>query len=1135
MKNWTTAQKQAIDAKGSTLVTASAGTGKTAVLTEKVTSVMINEGVTVEELLVMTFSNAAAEEMKTRISNKLIEIIKDKNIPFRKRHPLYNQIKLLHTSHIQTIHSFCYDVVKKFYYEAGLDSNLKIGDSLEVAVLQRKAIKTVLESEYKNKDNVFIELLEYFDNSETVEDIFINAYEKIYNNINPEEWMAEAVEKYNVSEDEIPALIKDKLVSDFEKALALLNDAAFAADIADDEKLSKAIGVLETDIACVDSLLKLIKRDDISAFSGNILDDFGATIRFPSAYSDIKDTRNKAKDIVDKYKKTGFDIKEQTRRIKHMYPIVKKFCDIILEFDKEYSALKRLSSMIDFHDMERYANKILSNPSVSSIYRNTFKYVFVDEYQDTSPIQEAIISKICRQNNLFCVGDQKQSIYRFRASEPILFINRDNAYRNNEQKGQVIALNSNFRSNKNILDCANDVFYNITSASSEINYQQDDALVHGREDDGSISPVEVHLIDEKMKEDYPELNSDELEVLNIVKIINTKLKEQIFDTETGTYRNVRYGDIVVLCRKLTGLSEYITKIFGDNNIPYIIEKSGGLFSTVEIQNLLNILSLAEDMDNDIALISFIHEGFMGFNDDDLLRIRKVDYTKPLIDNIREISEDDSSTGIKARKFLEFMNALKTQERYLMLTDIVSFVLSSLNYIDYYAIQQNGKQRVANIKQFEQYVYNYEQNHAEKIRGFLDYIKEVKDANVIIDEAKVNYSDDSVHVTTIHKSKGLEYPIVIIPFMNKAFSSIDKRANVSIERTVGIGFRYFNLEAQEKGRTLIRDIVNDVISDKNKEEEMRLLYVAMTRAKENLIIQGTLNGTITGNPREAKSMMDWITSTIFAGVEDKDEVSVSLNGKWKLFAPTSDDLREYYDSEMKVVDKDTFLARYSLPPIKTEEITPSFNVDKNIPTAIPASKIFAVPSPDNMFKRPRNKKKYNASDVGSATHAFLKNLDFNADTSYFGLMEQRDEMVANGIIKQDIANMIDIANIDEFLTNDNLAKMIKSAEEIKREISISYIADSEQLNLFSGGTKKVLVRCVIDLLFKKDGKWYLVDYKTDRIEDPNDDNELTDKINGHKGQLSFYEMALIENMGIKVEDSYIVFLNIPKSFRIFDYE
>ena len=432
--------------------------------------------------------------------------------------------------------------------------------------------------------------------------------------------------------------------------------------------------------------------------------------------------------------------------------------------------------------------------------------------------------------------------------------------------------------------------------------------------------------------------------------------------------------------------------------------------------------------------------------------------------------------------------------------------------------------------------NYEQKHNDKIFGFLNYINELNNTQTIIDEAKVNYDENSIRITTIHKSKGLEYPIVILPFMGKAFSNIDKRINVNIDRNTGLGFKYFNLEKEEKGKTFIRTLIDDIISEKSKEEEMRLLYVAMTRAKEELVIQGTMSGSKTNaSLLDASCMLDWIVSTVISGSEDNVFDSTTslkaLKGSWKINVAQKEDIEEYIDKKIIPVDSETFLARYSLPSI-TKETTQISTIDRNIPTTISASRILL--EQENPFKTPKFKSKESAANIGTATHNFLRHVNFKGDTSYFGLLDQKEEIIEKGLMKADEANLVDLIKLEKFFDTD-LAQLISSADRIEKERSLSVIELADNVGFYSMNTKEILVRCILDLMFEKDGEWFLVDYKTDKINDENDDNELTNKILSHRTQLSFYEKAIKKIYGISIKDTYIVFLDIGKAFKIFKQE
>ena len=366
-------------------------------------------------------------------------------------------------------------------------------------------------------------------------------------------------------------------------------------------------------------------------------------------------------------------------------------------------------------------------------------------------------------------------------------------------------------------------------------------------------------------------------------------------------------------------------------------------------------------------------------------------------------------------------------------------------------------------------------------------------------------------------------------MNKAFSTKDRRLNVSIEREIGLGFRYYNSEKKEKGKTVIRNIVDDAISLKSKEEEMRLLYVAMTRAKEKLIIQGTHSLAKIAFPEDANSMMDWILSSISDIGEENIEVNEALTGKWFVRILKDENITPWFrEHEEKVSSKD-FLNRFSLPVIKkqTQEDTVS-----NIPLAITSSRIFIdTANPENLFNRPKFAHSTNFADVGIANHTFFKHIDFTGDLSVDGLMIQRENMVNDGIFDKNTAALINIFKIESFLSNDPVAKMIINSDKLKREVSLSFIESSKFLGFSVAPERNVLVRSIVDLIFCKDGQWYLVDYKTDKIKNENDNAEIQERIETHRPQMELYKKAIKENLSIEIADTFLVFIDISKAISI----
>ena len=932
---WTEAQNKAINQKGSVLVSASAGTGKTAVLTERIVRLLTEDGVSIKNILVITFSNAAAKEMEERIKNKLSKCITDQSLKPAQRKLAYRQCKNFSLANIKTIHAFCKDVIARYYYKVGISSDFTVGNINTIEIMRKNIIREALEEEYKSKNPDFLKLVEYIDESENIEDVICKTCEKLDGIIDNEKWMLEAAEQYNI-DNTLPENVKKMIVEDFESVVKNYEKALKEIRLIEDKKAEKIRTGLKSEIITCNDIINKIKGNRADAITEEDLSCLATRITFPSdeAYAYSRFLRDKGKEIINKYKQNNITTDTQIKRIKAMYPIVKYFAGLCLKINKIFAGEKRSAKVIDFNDMEKFAYKILSDPTIANIYKGEFSKIFVDEYQDTNPIQEAIIENIARDNNLFCVGDLKQSIYRFRASDPTLFIARNDAYKRGEKYGTVISLNNNFRSSQNILNCANDVFYAVAPRSKEISYNTDEELVHKRNDDEQEVPVNLNLINvNNIKCEFPDITIDEAEVYNVISTIKNIIGKEIYDPETGGNRKAEYKDICVLCRKLSGVSEMFYRIFSEQNIPFTIEKPTELFKTIEVENLLGIVELAVNPRNDINLTAFMHMELLDFNDQDIIDIRKHNYTNSIYDNICEISKGKSVIASKCLRLLEFLDNLRNRERYYSISEIIDSIMDETHYTDFISVMKNGKQRLMNLDIFKQYVFEYEKESDTTLYGFIKFIKKIKDNNPLV-TAEINSTTDTnrVLITTIHKSKGLEYPIVILPFMGKGFNKNDKRSNVMIDAQSGIGFRFFDPEKRQKGKTLIREFISKNQSEKNIEEELRLLYVSMTRAKELLYIQGTISGA-SSFETDAKSTLDWLKFTVFPNdIAGKHGMIKTKTGLWQVSKEDIEGIREMiasrrYDTNVEDLKEKYFMPGL-MPPVKKDDDMNSENESSN---------------------------------------------------------------------------------------------------------------------------------------------------------------------------------------------------------------
>lgn len=1106
MTKWTESQEKAIKSKGSVLISASAGTGKTAVLTEKVAHAILEEKIDIDRMLIVTFSNNAANEMRERIRNKIYEIAVDKKYDRGTRNRMWNQLRLMGNSHIQTIHAFCNEVIRNNFdaLDISIDPNVSIADNYDVGIMKMNSAKNVLETQYAAPDAEFKALEAMISDSEPIEQVIIHFYDTISSYEHAWDWMEKAIEAYDT--DRLPDFAIQMILNDLEEAMAGYDHAIGMID-SSTTQMAKISETFYADYKMLEEAKRQVSANDFEGFS-ETLSNFGATVRFPSSkdgdYDEIKDARNNARDlIVGKYKKVAFDEKMQVNRIKAMYPLLKKLQEIIVAFDAEYSSQKRERNLIDFNDMEKFAHAILEKRA--PVYRDMFYRIFVDEYQDTNGIQESIINMISKQNNLFCVGDLKQSIYRFRSSDPLLFLQRKNLYSADSKQGNVISLSSNFRSAQNIIDCANDTFSNIARVSEEISYDEGDMLIKGREHEDETVPVEVVLVPDELAE-LAGVSNDEAEIYNMVNIIKNNIGTDIYDLKTGEVRKAEYGDIAILCRKLSGVTDSIARIFSANNIPFVIEKSGELLETMEVRILMNLMNLICNPDDDVRLISIMHLGLFGFTDEDIVKLKGGYYNNMLA----EIKKG-TRLGAKCADMLTFFESCKGKQKYMSLTSVAEYIISETTLLDYFAVMENAKQRIANIKEIQTHIRNYEKKNNGKIYGFCAYISDIIQSGTSMPEAKIGYGDNSVRITTIHKSKGLEYPIVIMGFCAKKFNQQDKRSNILADRDAGIGIRYYDHKNRIKGKNLFRTYVEAMSDKKGIEEEMRLLYVAMTRAREKLYIQGVANEAI-GNLQNAKSFLDWVLSTM------GEKSTCSRKGSWNISMPVFQDIFAKQETAPTVSNLD-FVKETTYVATGEKEET---EITEFVPLTLSASNKLKKTEVEQFSFAEPNFLGNDAKRIGTANHNFLKYLDFKKCVDEKGIEEEFERIAP--MMKEE-AKYVSLNKMKDFFCS-SIGQFITSCDEYMKEKHVNIIKKSKEMDYQQ--EKDILVRCIIDLVCVKDGKYYLIDYKTDHVKNPENEEELKEKASVHTEQLNLYKEALETVYGIQIETAYVAFLNYGKA-------
>lgn len=1189
--NWTKEQKDAIYEKDSNiLVAAAAGSGKTAVLVERIINKIITDKIDIDRLLVVTFTNAAASEMRERVLDaiykKLEENLEDEH--------LQRQITLLNKASICTIDSFCLEVVRNNFYELdNLSPNFRIADTTEIELLKQEVMEDIFENKYEEENKDFIKLINtytsYRDDS-PLKELILKVYSYIQSNPFPEKWLTEKIEMFNLS---------NKLEDDFSTTpwgKELLNEV--------EDELIDSIASLEAISKKMYGEPELEKfwqtiRNDIDMLQGlkNNLDGWdkayqiNQTLKFVTwprqkVESQIKDHAKQVRDDVKKKlskvldKILIYDSKQANQDIYDMYETLQKLKDMILEFDQEFSKRKREKNIVDFNDIEHLALHVLLKeengkikPSeVAKRYQEKYVEIAIDEYQDSNLVQEYILNSVSQGNNIFMVGDVKQSIYKFRQAMPELFLDKYGKYKNKEDKQQEdnlkIQLFKNFRSRDNILQFTNLIFQDIMSSKlGDIEYNQEEYLNLGADYPAIEQDLktEINIIDlseeqetegqnleEPLDSEDAEERIEDIElearfVANrIKKLVDEKF--QVWDRKKNRYRDITYKDIVVLLRSTSNSAPiYEQEILG-LDIPVFSDSSQEYLDSIEIQTIMSLLKVIDNPMQDIPLVTVLRSYIGKFTDDELVQIRLSDkydnfYTcmqKATIDVEKELKE-------KIVTFFDYLSKWRKEQEYLALDELIWKIYRDTGFYNYVGLMPNGELRQANLKMLFQKAKQYESANFKGLYNFINFIDKLRLSSGDLGSAKLIGEDDNViRIMSIHKSKGLEFPVVFLSNAGKQFNLMDLNESVLLHQEMGIGAKYIDYDKQIQYDTLSKAAIKNKILMETLSEEMRILYVALTRAKEKLIITGIkkdyqkdsekmleqveryskCNEKITPIlVKKYKKYLDWILLVYYYEKDKtkeminlkrykKQDLLMGLKRKEKENINVTEILeeKEFDYNQIQKIEK---ILNYSYPnqlatiiPTKTS-VT---NIKQMQQEEVYESKI-ELPKPE--FLKEEKEEKLTEVQKGTLIHLCLQKLDEKKDYDLQKIKELISELEQKQIITSKEAESINPFQILEF-TKSEIWKEVRNAKEVYREKPF-YINIPAKEIYEEEIEESILVQGIIDLYFiDKQNNLILVDYKTDYVE-KGKENELISK---YRKQLDIYQEALEQAYNKKVFKKYI---------------
>lgn len=1193
--SFTKEQQRVIDIRNNNvLVSAAAGSGKTAVLVERIVTLVCDPAnkIDIDELLVVTFTKAAAAEMRERILKRISkELEKDPGSAH-----LQKQYALVHRAMITTIDSFCQSVLRNHFQEIDLDPDFRVMDEGEKKLMRQDVLERLLEEKHAEADEAFMAAVDYFalggNNDEKLAEYILELEEYAESFDRPERFLEDRKNDYrNTAEQLKSGELGDfatryvggtlaECIKKYRKLAAIVNEAngpyMYAENIEKEleaiEKAESAKDIFELEKVIWqynDTLGRLSSKKDDS------VDDFKREY--------VKNVRDEVKGIVKKMIEDYFapSLETLAQRCNECADYMNTLLDLTLEFRKRMQELKRDKKVVDFSDLEHYALEILTTQdgqptTVALEYRDHYKEIMVDEYQDSNLIQDVILDAISNKESghydRFMVGDVKQSIYGFRQARPDLFLEKYNAYPATEGC-ERIDLSKNFRSRAEVLDSVNDVFDGIMHTDTgHIEYDESAKLYLGADypyfDDANPNGTELILFDSKLGDSLGDedenISGNESEAIVIAQKIrdlmdNFKVSETVTidGSEVRVPRALEYKDIVVLHRSPSSMADSISRIFEMWGIPVSISNGRGYFAVKEVQQVLQLLRAINNPLQEIPLFCAMKSVFGGFSDEEIARMKVNSDKKSFYEVVKE----------NAPAFIERLANYRQMATYRTIRELLQQIFDDYEYLDYVAALPGGLKRRANVEMLLSYATAFERTSYFGLYHFVRYIDQLEkynadgaaEADVLGENANV------VRFMSIHKSKGLEFPVTILAGMGHNFADKDLSNSINHDNMLGIGCEYVNIKTRTKQKTLRHRLISKKLKEDSRAEEMRLLYVAMTRAKEKLIMVGKISKAGDALTKalsridsrisyssfiDAKNLLSFVLPIlnrcrIRPTIVIADDIEQNEVKEQHLLAEKSDELlTSSAKADEELLKNIRARIAYEYPYKKLQQLSAK--------TTVSELKMAAMLDEDeeayNQFES-REKKTYIPSfrqekeEItgpvrGDSYHRIMEIIDYDRVLGVVcaGIPATYEEFVARAGKKEVQRVLAEYLNdelrehriteicrkavndkkLTEFLTSRLCYRMWRSKAigKLKREQPFVLSVSAARLDADFPADEKVIIQGIIDAYFVEDGKIVLLDYKTDSLE------KGEEFIARYSAQLEYYQEAIERLTGLEVSEKYM---------------
>ncbi len=1211
---WTPEQWRAITARGNNLlVAAGAGAGKTAVLVERIIRRLTDPQapLDVDQLLVVTFTNAAAAEMRERIAAALAAAIAANPADDR----LARQLALLGRASIATLHSFCLDLLRQYFYRLELDPAFRVADVTEAELLRADVLERLFEEKYQVGDEAFLHLVDAYGG--THDDIQLQAIILQLDNYasshpEPSVWLQQlpqALLDPLARRDwlaQLGTVVKDELLV-ARNALKLALDVASQPDGPEQYQ-----DCLSNELEQVEYVL-----DSVPAGAWDQLRQLVQAINFARLTSkrggdlllreQAKQARDEAKDRIKKLsgKLLAQSEADLLTGLATVAPSMELLCQLVLDFRNRYARAKQQKALVDFNDLEHMALRILrdnSGPSAVALeLRQRYAEVLVDEYQDINGVQEAILQLITdstgKGNQLFMVGDVKQSIYRFRLADPTLFLDKYQAYAEHPERGERIDLAHNFRSRASVLHAVNFLFRQLmTETVGELAYDSAAELKPGAvypEEPQALTPaVEVMLLErapgaiaEGEEDDaLAELDATSKEARQIAQSIRQLVEEgqrKVWDKQLKGYRPLAYRDIVILLRATYGRANAYLEQLRELGVPAYAELGTGYFQATEVQTMLCLLQIIDNPRQDIPLAAVLRSPLMGLNGTELADIRLAAPQHSFYDALVATSEQSDKLGEQAQRFLADLARWREQSRRNNLSDLIWQIYRDTGYFRYVGAMPGGAQRQANLRALHDRARQYEQTSFRGLFRFLRFIERLQAEQSDLGTAPaLGENDDVVRIMSVHKSKGLEFPIVFVGGLGNQFNLKDLQRDLLIHKELGLGPMAVDLERRVRYPTLPRLVIEQRLLLETLSEELRVLYVALTRAREKLYLVGSVRNleralkrwvqtaALPRSPQgalpdqalaQARCFLDWIgpalvshpdiaPSLVAAGYDVPEALVLRAEpSRWHLQLIDLAELTSVPSTASEAPEL-LNLARHQVLPDhgwsravaeRLGWVYPYAQLQgKHIKVSVSELKrrfetLDEEAAPIKWQRPPAIRPAFlqqqvgpNQAEIGSAIHLLLQHVNLAQEPTPDYLQQLQAEMLANSLLSPETATRIDLELVRSFLQSE-LGCRLRQADQVWRELPFSLRLPATELYGPDGAGEHVFIQGIVDCVLREGGQAVLLDFKSDHVTS----DTVAAVAARYQVQVDLYAQAITALLGLPVQERYLYFLRLGQAVQL----